>query len=157
MCIVIDTNVFSAVFDPNCANHAEFKPVYDWVDGGPGQIVYGGTKYTQELERADKYRRLFILLKDRRKVCEIDKTKVDAECERIKLKTVDTDCDDQHIIAIVAVSGCKLICSLDKKAYDHFKNPALYPKGISIPRIYSKSKNQKLLSKQHIVPLKNIA
>ncbi len=59
MCIIIDTNAFAPVFDRTSQNHAEFKPVLDWIVSGKGKIVYGGTKYKLELGKAYKYLKLF--------------------------------------------------------------------------------------------------
>ena len=37
----------------------------------------------------------------------------------------DKDCDDHHIIAIVRISGCRLICSNDKRADRYIKDRRL--------------------------------
>jgi hypothetical protein len=52
MCIIIDTNRFSSIFEEENSDHDEFKPILDWIIFGKGKIVYGGTKYKQELTRA---------------------------------------------------------------------------------------------------------
>jgi hypothetical protein len=44
MCIVIDANVWSPVFNENDANHREYAPVKTWVSDGPGFVVYGGSR-----------------------------------------------------------------------------------------------------------------
>ena len=54
MCIIIDANTLSLVFNPETKGHEEFKPVFKWIDKGKGKIVYGGTKYEEELIKAGK-------------------------------------------------------------------------------------------------------
>lgn len=150
MCIVIDANTFSSVFEKNSSDHSDFRPVLEWICNGKGKIVYGGTKYKEELSSTRKYLRLFRQFDAARKIVKIDDQSVDNEQNRLRSLIDHRNYDDPHIIAIIIVSGCKLICSKDSKAYQYFKNKALYPKRFKRPRIYSNSTNADLLCDTHI-------
>lgn len=156
MCIVIDTNSLAHVFNQNSMQHQHFQPVCNWILEGEGHIVYGGTKYKKELSKAHRYLRLVRRLKDARRAFEIDQGMVDAERDRIEEKTKGTKCNDQHIIAIFVVSGCRLFCSLDNKADKYIRDKSLYPKGFARPSIYRSCNHKHLLSSRYIVSLKNV-
>ena len=72
MCIIIDTNALASVFDVDSSNHENFKPVYDWIFNNKGKVVYGGTKYKEELKNSYRYLKLFGQLSRIRKTIEID-------------------------------------------------------------------------------------
>lgn len=145
MCIVIDTNSFASVFDSKSDDHYEFRPVLNWITNGKGKIVYGGTKYRDELRATKRYLRIFVELAKKRKVVEIPDEDIDLEQERIENLLRHRDFDDPHIVAIVSVSRCKLVCSKDSRAYPFIKDVSLYPRAGMRPRIYSGSNNSDLL------------
>lgn len=157
MCIVIDAGALASVFNPSCTEHAEFKPVADWILKGRGRAVFGGTKYKTELARARRYLRLFLQLKIQGRAIEIRGDLVDAREAALVEMTRGSDCDDQHIIAILCVSKCLLLCSQDGRSYCFVKDKRNYPKKQKVPRIYSSHKNRDLLCDHNIVPLLNIA
>lgn len=145
MCIIIDTNTFSSIFDSKSAEHIEFRPVLNWIKNGKGKIVYGGTKYRNELRKAQKYLGIFNELKKARKIVEIPNEQVDSEQIRIEDLITHRDFDDPHLIAIVSASRCKLICTKDKRAHPFIKETSLYPESGMRPKIYSSSINSDLL------------
>ena len=149
MCIVIDTNALAKVFEVSCAEHQEFRPVLDWICNGKGKIVFGGKTYRKELP--NKYLRIFRIFDAARKLVLVNASEVDDIEVDLYKKVQHRDFDDAHIIAIIIVSGCKLICSDDSRAYSFFKNRALYPNHFALPRIYSKSSNVNLLNDHYIV------
>lgn len=153
MCLVIDTNTLSCVFNETNANHEEFKPVFDWIEKGKGKIVFGGAKYMKELEKARQYLRLFVDYSKKGKTVRINDEEVDKHEKEIKLKVIDSKFNDAHIIAIIAVSKCKVLCSYDKKSFDYIQNPTLYPKGVNRPKIYSKKSCENLLVNDNIVEI----
>lgn len=150
MCIVIDTNSLASVFDQESQRHIEFRPVLDWIVYGHGKIVYGGTTYRRELARATKYFRLLIELKKASKIVEVDGTKVDETEQQLTRILSHSDFDDPHIVAIIIVSGCKLICSDDSRAYRFFRRTEFYPKHVQRPHIYSRELNKNLLHDKNI-------
>lgn len=152
MCIIIDANALGDVFNSNSQLHDEFKAVRDWILNGKGKVVYGGSKYRNELRRT-KYFKLIGQLKRARKAVVVDKEKVNAEQARIEALLTHPDFDDPHLIAIVCVSRCKLICSKDKRAYRFLKDKQFYPKGHDRPKIYSQKSNSDLLTDVNIADI----
>src|ERR1700733_741215 len=110
MCIVIDINTLAGVFDKKSVNHAEFKDVFEWIFNGKGKIVYGGTKYISELSHT-KYLPLFTEYNRMNKAVLV-KANIDAETVVVSKMIQHPDFDDQHLVALLRVSKCKLVCSL---------------------------------------------
>lgn len=147
MCVVIDINTLAHVFNPDTPRHTEFVHVGNWIQRGHGFLVFGGTKLKKELKKAFRYLRLIRQMKDSGKAIAIRDDLVDAEEIRIKDLTLNTDCDDQHIIALLGVSRCPLLCSEDARSYPYITKKEYYPKGMARVRIYSSSRNNSLLKR----------
>lgn len=147
MCLVLDINAFHLVF----GQHEPFKPVFDWLMTGRGKLVMGGSKYDEELAKMKKYLRLISLLKSSRKVVRANDEAVDQRTIEIVRACPDADFDDPHMVALLAVSGCKLFCSEDERSYKYIKRKEWYTNGP--PKIY-RSKSFKaakhLLSDRHM-------
>ena len=156
MCLVVDANVFSSVFKPDSCNHAEFADVLRWITVGRGFLVYGGTKYNNELKNAKHYLGVFSELKKKGKAKEVNRILVDEHEEVVKNLVGHKKCDDFHIIAIFRVSGCLVFCSNDARADCYIKDKKLYEKGQCPPSIYRKGTHRKLLSKHNIVQIRNV-
>jgi hypothetical protein len=147
MTAVIDINTFAMVFDKNNARHRDFSSVKTWIERGDGFLVFGGTKYIAELARSFRHLRLVRLMKDAGQAIEIDGAVVDAAEEVIIANTRGTACNDQHVMALLFASRCRLLCSLDSESYPFIKNRSLYPKGACTVRIYSSPRNADLLQR----------
>lgn len=150
MSIILDTNCFSHVFRPNDKRHTEFRPVLEWIIRGTGFLVYGGTKYLDELKKAGSYVCLFRLLKEIGKVIEVDCSKVNEYQNKVMEIESDPDFDDPHLPAIVAVSHCKLICSADERSIKFVTRRDFYPKRFSVPKYYTGIANKPLLKETNI-------
>lgn len=150
MAIILDTNCFSHVFCPNDARHEDFQPVLEWVIKGKGFFVYGGKKYLDELKRAKSFLLIFRLLRDIGKAVEIDQEKIDNYQKSVEQKEQDPDFDDPHLPAIVAVSHCRLICSMDERSIRFVTRKDLYPKGFHLPKYYTGIANISLLKDANI-------
>lgn len=135
MCIVIDANVLGKVFDRNNVDHARFKPVCEWVVDGSGSVVFGGSKYLKELG-SGKYLKLFTELKKVRRAVEIPKKEVDDRARELKAIVRDENFDDEHIVAIVGLSKCRLVCTDDERLLPYLKRKDLYPQGVRVPKVY---------------------
>jgi hypothetical protein len=156
MCIVIDINALSMVFNESNLQHKEFVFVKTWIEKGLGFIVYGGTKYKSELAATFKYMRLLRQMRDAGQAISICDSAVDKiEGEVIKL-TDDTDCDDQHVIALLAAARCSLLCSVDTRSFVFVKDRNLYPKGTPKVKIYTSKRNHALLKRADPALLMNV-
>ncbi len=156
MCIVIDTNSLASVFNKDCADHVDFQPVFDWILTGKGIIVYGGSTYITELQNTSTYLRLIIDLEKARKVAHINDDLIDQEEIRISKISKKQKFNDKHLVAIISVSRCRLICSKDMESFPFILDKKFYPKKCKVPKIYSRKANSRLLTKVNIVDLKNI-
>ena|SRR5690554_3908565 len=153
MCLIIDANCFSCVFDKSDKNHSEFSAILKWITEGEGKIVYGGKKYKSELKNASKYIRIFRLLKEAKRAIEVCDDKVNRAEKIASSLKVHKDFDDPHLIAIATVSGCKIICTQEKRAIPFLKDPKLYPKGCTPPSLYTSSRNKDLLTAKYIADI----
>jgi hypothetical protein len=155
MCIVVDINTLAPVFCEECDKHPDFRPVKEWIEKRLGFIVFGGSTYKKELQVTYRYLRLFRQLKDSGQAIAIcDKTVDEAEA-LVKIQTNGSDCDDQHIIALLGVSRCPLLCSNDVRSYKYISDKSLYPKGMARVKIYSSARNRVLLKPISCNILKN--
>lgn len=147
MAIVIDVNVFPCVFDTESEKHADFEPVKLWIERREGFLVYGGTTFNQELLQSYRRARLVRTLRDAGCAIEISAAAVDALEVEIRNKVAGTNCNDPHIIALLAAAKCALLCSHDKESFPYIKDRSLYPKGTPRVRIYTGPRNARLLTK----------
>ena len=147
MCIVIDINVLSMVFNESNERHAEFVAVREWIDVRDGYLVFGGTKYKAELAKTIRYLRLVRLLYDGGKAISILDAVVDKIENEVCKKLEKSKCDDPHIIALLGASRCSLLCSVDSRSFEFIKDRNLYPKGAPRVRIYTSPRNASLLIK----------
>jgi len=153
MCLVIDTCCLAQVFCPANVCHSEFKPILNWITNGKGRIIYGGTKYKKELKKARQIFKLLLELRKVRKVIELDTCEVDLKEKEIKNKESNPKFNDPHLVAIVIVSGCRVICTLDKNSEEFIKNKKFYPKRFARPKIYSKLKNKNLICSKNVTKI----
>lgn len=157
MCIVIDINTLACVFNDTCQKQEDFRPVREWVNKGRGFIVFGGTRYKQELSKAYHYLRLIRQMKDSGHAIAIRDDVVDTAEIGVMERTKETKCNDQHIIALLGTSRCPLFCSGDSRSYKYITDKSLYPKGMTKVRIYSSKRNEGLLKPMTRDMLKNRA
>jgi hypothetical protein len=136
-------------------DHPDFAPVRHWILEGKGFLVYGGSKYMHELTRMTRYLKLVRLLKDARRAYEIDAAEVDRRQKEIVTLTGNTVCNDQHVIAILSVSGCVLLCSGDAESDKFVKNPLFYRRGRK-PKIYRSRRHERLLCDRSLVGLYHV-
>ncbi len=136
MCVIVDVNILGGVFDKNHSKFADFEPIKKWILEGKGKLVVGGSKYTEELKRVERYAKLIAELAKLGKVVVLKKQNVDRHQAEIEGKEQDSDFDDPHLIAMVVESGVRILCSEDKRADKFIKKSKFYPKGRKAPIIY---------------------
>ncbi|WP_320056249.1 hypothetical protein [Desulfuromonas thiophila] len=156
MCFVLDSNSFHCFFNPACSAYYDFEPLHNWLYKTTGtKIVYGGTTNLNEISRLEKYLPYLVELRKISKLIQIDTKLVDEETERIKAVINNKDCDDPHIIALLAVSGCLVFASQDKRADKYIKRKNLYPKNTPRRSIYRQRSHSNLLKADNIVTIQN--
>ncbi|WP_048040594.1 hypothetical protein [Methanosarcina mazei] len=172
MCIIIDKNCFGSVFSTESADYTNFEPIKTWLKKGcNSKIVYGGTKYCEELRLATKYSKIFRLFKDKNRVVELNKDLVDRKQEEIELLVSslikqNIICednsrprfDDPHIVSIAVVSKCKLVCTKDEGLQTFLKmnflrKEGFFPRSDEIPLIYCNLSNKDLLRSQNVAEI----
>jgi hypothetical protein len=97
----------------------------DWIYEGNGRMIYGGTKYNQELV-AWKMLGLVKELDTRRETVHIANAAVDAIATSLKNKITETKFNDEHIVALVIASRCRVVCTNDKSAISYLKRPDVF-------------------------------
>ena len=153
MCLVLDTNVFGAFFDPTNVKHNDFLPALTWVVKGKGKLVYGGTKYKTEMKAAKKYIRIFASLQRAGKMVLLSDADVDGhEAELIRIEP-NRDFDDPHLVAIILASECRIVCTNDKRALPYLKRSEFYKGKVKKPKIYQSIRNISLLSDKNIADI----
>ena len=152
MCIIVDSCALPKVFRSSDKEHKKFQAVCDWIVHGEGTLVYGGSKFIDELTLDHRWFVRFLrLLQDQGKATCADKRKVDARQAKVQAMVTDPDFDDPHLIALVGVTGCKLVATSDKRAEKFLLDRSLYPKGINTPSIFKdSSKHTSLLTTQNV-------
>lgn len=148
MTIVVDINCLPLVFSEEAQDHENFRPVKRFLDSGRGVLIYGGSKYLGELAQMTRYMRTIRLMSDQGRAVKIDKDAVDAKQAEVAKAVEGTDCDDPHIIALLAVSNCGLLCSVDRRSFPYVQDPSFYPRNHPGVSIYSGRRVRHLLRRQ---------
>lgn len=143
--ILIDINSLPCVFNGTNSKYKDFSAVKKWIDKGLGIIVFGGSKYRKELHKCYCYLKLLNEYNKQNKVKMLEDSNVDQIEDKIKKITKNTDCDDQHIMAILFISKTTLLCTTDKRSHSFVKDKKNYPGKIDKVKIYSSLKNRNLL------------
>jgi hypothetical protein len=153
MCLIIDANCFGCVFNEKAEHHDEFIPIFNWLlYGKGGRLIYGGDKYKKEVDfKTSKYRRILAEIERKGRLLAMPDKAVNELAERLKAKVGDPNFDDEHIIALVVISKCCVVCTDDKRSFPFLKQRDLYPKGTKPPKIYQSRKNATLCRQEHVV------
>ena len=113
--------------------------------------MFGGTKYRDELART-RYLAFFLELGKARKTVVGPTQDVDQIQKRVEQQVADGDFDDAHLVAIVLATGCRLICTNDRRSHRFIKNSSLYSRPVKRPSIYSQRTHAHLLCDANIAP-----
>jgi hypothetical protein len=139
MCVIVDANVASDVFDS--PPQPDFVPLWRWIEEQDGVIVYGG-KLAKELGRIDHVARRLQQLSLAGKAKVPDSVRLAKEEKAVGHSGLCKS-NDSHVIALARVTKARTLCSRDKKLHEDFKNPKLVanPRG----QIYQDKTHAKLL------------
>ena len=151
MCLVVDANCFGSVFNSKSNQHARFAPVFKWLmTGHGGRLIYGGTKYKKEVA---SYRPLLAELERKGRLLIIPDDSVNKVAAELKRRVPHSDFDDEHIVALVVVSKCCVVCTDDKQSHRFLRRKTFYPTGMKPPKIYQSPKHAKLCCSDHVVEI----
>lgn len=150
MPVIVDTNCFANVFCRSSAKHEDFKPVLTWIIEGKGLLIYGGSKYKCELKKANKYLKIFRLLREIGKAINKDDMAIDSFQSSIESELTEESFNDVHLLAIAVVAKCRVICSEDIASIKFVTSKKYLPKGAIKPVYYTSSKNKNLLCDSYV-------
>lgn len=148
--ILLDTNCFAHVFNRSDKEHEDFEDFLSWLCYGPGYLVYGGSKYFNELRNTERYRKVFTLLHTYNKVLVYDSDDIDLEQERIEHIIKDPDFDDPHLPAILIVSKCRVLCTRDSRSFPFLSRKDIYEGKVKCPKFYTGNRCANLLSPTYV-------
>jgi hypothetical protein len=114
-----------------------FLPVWNWIYEGRGRMIYGGTKYNRELRDWG----MLPLLKELSsggKVVHIPNATVDSIAAALKERFPEPAFNDEHIVALVIASRCRVVCTNDNPAISYLKRPEVFSghQGVERPKIF---------------------
>ena len=154
MCLVIDTCCLIKVFDPKNAEHDQFAPVWEWISRGRGRMIYGGTKYLAELYQVTKILGLVSELQRKGRVKVVSRASVDMLAMEVTEKVSNSAFNDAHLVAIVLVSRCRVVCTDDKRAMPYIKRKELYADHkMKPPKIYRKKPHEHLCGDKYVIEI----
>lgn len=138
MCIIIDANRCHRMHSPG---DETFAPIYDWIKGRDGKLVYGG-KLARELQLNEKTKRLLRQWTMAGKALSFP----DEDLKPEETRLIDGGLlrsDDPHCLALAIVSGARTIWTEDRNLRSDFTNPSV----ISSPRgkVYALPRHSHLL------------
>jgi predicted nucleic acid-binding protein len=152
MCLVIDICCLGTVFEGRSKHHAKFLPVLNWINAN-GRLIYGGTKYNTELAKAAKFLAYVAELSRKRRTVKMPTDQVDAIAAELKRKVPDPQFNDEHLVALVIASRCRVVCTDDKTAISYLRRVDLFSDydGVSRPSIFRGHKNHKDLCRDEFI------
>lgn len=149
MCLVVDANCISPMFDAGNVRHDDYRPVLDWVVRGNGKLVFGGKTYKKELKKLSSYLGFLAELRRHSKISPICDARVDAAEKNLK-SFAPKKFNDTHLSAICDVSGCCLICTQEKRACAYLTDRKYYPIRKRPPKLYKTPRNKGLLCDKNL-------
>jgi hypothetical protein len=151
MCLLIDACCIPKVFDQKNSCHADYEPILDWITHGDGRMVYGGTKYGTELRELAKYLRIISELQRKGRAFVLPQSDVDTIANGLRAQIADPEFNDEHLVAIVIVSRCCVVCTEDTTAISYLKRRAFYLNhGMKKPKIYHSHRNRNLCCRRNV-------
>ena len=144
MCLIIDANIFGEFF-----TQADFAPAYDWIRNGPGKVITGGTSYDNELKRSERTLALIVNLAKISRTIHLPDLEVD-QAEEFIVNNIGLHSNDPHIIAMVVVSKCCIVCTKDVPLTDDFADNFRAKFGVRRPRVYKRKEHKTLLCNKNI-------
>ncbi len=155
MCLIIDTNILHPVFDHTNSEHRFFSCIKDWLKtNAKTRLIIGGTKYKTEIRSLTngKYVAIYSQLRQAGRIIAEDDEVVDAKTIYLKSLEKDSSFDDAHVLALVVVSGCKILATNDQPFTRFAKMRKFYNKGQKPPLIFNQNTSSKVLKGSLLSP-----
>ena len=142
MCAIVDTNVAHEVFDPDPERPEAGRQFFDWLSSRRGQLVVGGD-LLHELSANSAFLTWFRTAIGSARVRQVGSGALGPHLDELAGKNCKSN--DQHVLALAAASGARLLYTNDRALMDDFRNPAI----LSNPgRVYTTGKS-KLVTSTH--------
>ena len=87
------------------------------------------------------------------RLVKLPKERVDSLMHEIKRKHVHKDFDDPHLVAMVIISKCRVVCTNDDRAVPFLTDKRLYPRRFKLPHIFKNEGSASLCCNENIVPV----
>lgn len=126
MCIIVDNSVRDIVFGEKMTVSGE--RLRNRINDQQRKLVVGG-KLVRELSEAESFRIWLVQAQLADLVLEFPDADVEARIELVKR---DSKCrsNDEHVVALALLSGCRVLCANDRKLREDFRDPEI----VSRPR-----------------------
>lgn len=121
MCLIVDASCASMVFDVH--RHLRFEPLWRWLSGIHGRLVYGG-RLARELDKVQAAAVQLAELRRSGRASFVPDEKIEAEVACLP------DChrsNDPHVLALARLTGARLLCTEDCDLIADFKDRHLIP------------------------------
>lgn len=150
MCIIADPPTLIPIFKQTDPDHKTFSAVLEWVKKGGGKFIVGGTKYANELKAVKSIIPFMQELSRQGKVFNANTEAVDKEEANLKTICPVVDFDDPHLVALVKITGCRLICVRDPRSHKYLRMNKLYRSPLDRPKLYTREKNKSILCQKNV-------
>lgn len=139
MCVIVDTNTFHKLREPD---DEDMEPVWTWLEKRDGKIAYSDIEKLEEEWDKGGMQNLRNRLRQRGKLKIVSPQDVE---EKARELTGMLSSDDEHIVALALVAGVKVLVSYregDRDLFEDFKNRQLVG-----GRVYTRKAHARLLTK----------
>lgn len=121
MCLIVDASCASLVF--NVPRHPQFEPLWRWLTGIHGRLVYGG-KLARELHKVQAAANQLAELRRSGRADFVPDDKIEAE---VACLPDGHRSNDLHVLALARLTGARLLCTEDSDLIADFKDRHLIP------------------------------
>lgn len=139
MCIIVDTNTFHKLKEPD---NEDMEPVWTWLEKRDGKIAYASTEKLEEEWNNGGMQNLRNQLRQAGKLKVVSSEGVQEKADELKGEIAS---NDEHIIALALIARVKVLVSYregDKDLFTDFKNRELVG-----GKVYTRKTHARMLTK----------
>lgn len=119
MCVVFDTDTFGEVSDNS---NEDFEPLRNWISRERHTVIYGGSEYLRQLRKSGPFRRYLRGLEKTGQIHTLNGQVIDRTAVFLANRFISKNYNDHHIVAILLISGCKVVSSHDQGLHELIKD-----------------------------------